>query len=491
MKRHQRQIMSGIVIMAISYGEDSVSGFMYNEEPIQFFHRRGPLLPADYGKGYRFAAVFPDRDKVLVTQTYNSGSTSNSYSYYRSLNFGDTDGQGFSLGGHTALDFSLKGYRQPSHSTRRSANALSPDGVWFLGGGAYSESSYPVELYERVGSSWVKRWTATSFFILGAARFSDDSTLLAAVERDGTINLFDLDTLSELTVSAGGGFGASTYSAVAFNPASSVLAYVCSNGNVVKVYNTSDLSQVTLTGLGTLTPKDCDFSPDGAFLAIAHAPDSYGNTLTLIETTGWTVVNQIVVGSEARCVRWVDNERLLVGTSNRSGTFYAVYLGSSAAVDEIINLPYHFNDLLTMELIRYEQPYKIEGTIEEQLAADTWRATAYDVETGEFVAQAVTSGTSFTMPREDTRLVSITVDTYQGEKWTPFTNLSVGDKIIPTSPADVPYYFEVITAGMTDGTEPVWNTQVGGQTTDGTVVYERVERLIQPVTQSPIRPVPA
>jgi WD40 repeat protein len=489
MKRHQRQIMSGIVIMAISYGEDTVSGYQYTEEPIQFFHRRGPLLPADYSKGYRYASVSPVMDQVFVTQTFNN-SSSIGLCRYRSLTFGDTNAAGFSLGVETTVDFTNDTYRQPSLLNRRAADALSSDWHWLFYGSPYgSTSSAPCKLYERVGASWVEKWSLQDMVF--AARFSEDATLLAVLRRNGTLYLIDLDTLSQSTVSAGGGAGDSVYSALAFNPGNTVLAYVSSSGNIIKCFNTSDLSQISITGLGTISPRDCDFSPDGSLLAIAHAVNGPGQTLTLIETTGWTVVNQIVVGSEARCVRWVDNERLLVGTSNRSGTFYAVYLGASAAVDEIINLPYHFNDLLTMELIRYEQPYKIEGTIEEQLAADTWRATAYDVETGEFVAQAVTSGNSFTMPREDTRLVSITVDTYQGEKWTPFTNLAVGDKIIPTSPADVPYYFEVITAGMTDGTEPVWNTQVGGQTTDGTVVYERVERLIQPVTQSPIRPVPA
>ena len=64
----------------------------------------------------------------------------------------------------------------------------------------------------------------------------------------------------------------------------------------------------------------------------------------------------------------------------------------------------------------------------------------------------------------------------------------VDDLIFPTNPATTPYYYKATTGGTSGIAEPVWGTSPGSTIPDGSVVWEYVERLIQPITQGPIIP---
>jgi hypothetical protein len=55
--------------------------------------------------------------------------------------------------------------------------------------------------------------------------------------------------------------------------------------------------------------------------------------------------------------------------------------------------------------------------------------------------------------------------------WAATTAYSLNDTVRATATAQPHLYFEATTAGTSGGTEPTWNLNVGGTTTDGTVVW--------------------
>ena len=132
----------------------------------------------------------------------------------------------------------------------------------------------------------------------------------------------------------------------------------------------------------------------------------------------------------------------------------------------------------------------ITGTLVETLAATNWNAYAYDLGTGDLTAQAETSGTEFVIEMPDHEGIPhfVTVVPEQGEKWIAGAFRNIGDKVFPTNPSETPYYYQCVTTGSSSGSEPFWGTGVGSNTTDGGAVWENVERLIQPITHSPLFP---
>jgi hypothetical protein len=55
--------------------------------------------------------------------------------------------------------------------------------------------------------------------------------------------------------------------------------------------------------------------------------------------------------------------------------------------------------------------------------------------------------------------------------WVASTALDVGDRVHPTTGFDLGKTFDVVTAGVTGETEPVWPDLVGTTITDGTVTF--------------------
>lgn len=257
------------------------------------------------------------------------------------------------------------------------------------------------------------------------------------------------------------------------------------------IYNTSDWSKVADPAtLPTNSGYDVEFSPDGTYFAIGH----YGlnNSFRPVEvydvaTLTRTKMIQNTAFDLTTCyygkVAWYDNNHVLSGgntlpsctMNNKDGTF-------------VKNLSYLQSGTIGQIDVINNVSYEINGTIDESLAASDWIAFANDLKTQNPVGKVEFTGTAFTIPVNDSRLCMVTVFAKQGNEWLADTQYFVGDKVIPTDPVTTPYYYTCTVAGISGSTEPVFPVTPGGTVVDGGATWERVERLIQPVTHSPIRP---
>lgn len=136
------------------------------------------------------------------------------------------------------------------------------------------------------------------------------------------------------------------------------------------------------------------------------------------------------------------------------------------------------------------QNWKIEGTISESLAASSWTAAVYDYASGVLINSQTFTGTTFSVLLVNDKPVTVTVSANQGSKWEASKTTALNAQVFPTNPANTPYYYTASAGGVTAVSEPVWPITEGGTVVDGTVTWTRVERLIQPITQSPLIPVP-
>lgn len=130
-------------------------------------------------------------------------------------------------------------------------------------------------------------------------------------------------------------------------------------------------------------------------------------------------------------------------------------------------------------------PVTLAGTVVEGYLADLFRVRMHRLDTGELVREVTTTGSfSETVPDLEYYVV---VNAEQGDVWKPGIIHALGDKVYPTNPTEIRYYFVCTTAGTTGETEPVWDVLEGSTTTDNTVVWTVVEPLIQPITHAPVR----
>lgn len=131
----------------------------------------------------------------------------------------------------------------------------------------------------------------------------------------------------------------------------------------------------------------------------------------------------------------------------------------------------------------------ISGTITESLPITRWLVRSYLLSSGILVANAIsTDGTfSLNMPIAYHYPQTVTVTPYQGDLWVTLTAYAVDDLVFPIDPITTPYYYKCTVSGTSGSTEPTWPTS--GTVSDGTVTWEFVSELVQPITHSPLIPV--
>lgn len=135
--------------------------------------------------------------------------------------------------------------------------------------------------------------------------------------------------------------------------------------------------------------------------------------------------------------------------------------------------------------------FSISGSISESLAANTFIARAYDVETGVLVGAVSFTGTSsFTIDLFGAATACTVTVSADYKPWKASTVYALDDKVFPLDPIAKPYYYKRIVAGTSGAVEPTWLSPAG-QCNDGAVTnaWELVERLIQPVTHGPLIPI--
>lgn len=198
-------------------------------------------------------------------------------------------------------------------------------------------------------------------------------------------------------------------------------------------------------------------------------------------------VDKVLLASEAHGIAAINSEKLTVGALNQ-GTYTLFFEGS---VDQL-RLYSNALTLTEIESLYEEQtPSKIlPGTITETLGVIDWHVRSYRVDNGALTASVSTNNGTFELAVGVTNDVPhlITCSPEQGTPWVAEEVLIVNQLRYPTNPSTIPYYYKVTIAGTAGVTEPTWVTVPGQTVVDGTVTWECVERLVQPITHSPIIP---
>lgn len=371
------------------------------------------------------------------------------------------------------------------------------NGVAFNHDGSLLAVAYETTPFLRVYNT--STWVALSDVavpregIAFSVAWNHDSSLLAICGNatggtDPDLQVYETATWTQVTIT---GLAADNLTAIGydveFSPDDSLLILgMHTTPNGFQVYNTSDWSLQSAVAESQSYVVGLRISPDGSSVAMVNTT---GNDIYLYDTTAWLKTtlafpDTINLANAKAFIDWRNNDII---TIFRNALPYLVSydINTELAIeDEIV--------LTSMGAIKYVPEstlYEVNGTIDESLVADTWIATAHEHLSGNFLGSTEFTGAAFSIDVGAVKGCSVTVSAKQGDIWEPsLTSIVIGDKIIPTDPVSTPYYYIATVAGTTAITEPVWPVTPAGTVTDGSVTWQRVERLIQPVTQSPLVP---
>lgn len=131
--------------------------------------------------------------------------------------------------------------------------------------------------------------------------------------------------------------------------------------------------------------------------------------------------------------------------------------------------------------------YELNLSLNGSNAAPWFNAFIHDLQGELILKKIVFNGeTSFLMPDENP--VSVTIIQEFGSAWRAGTYYTTGTIVIPTDVMSKPYYYRNRHSGISDLIEPDWETDPQILNHDSGCIWELIERLNQPITQSPLIP---
>ena len=275
------------------------------------------------------------------------------------------------------------------------------------------------------------------------------------------------------------------------------LVYIASKDEVVctpKASTTTEISVNNLTTGAVITPLHATtgiaemirLSPDGTFIFLLVKASASVYLIRKIDPVDYSLVDSVTISSPAQGLLPISNDTVLV----RIGDFGEVHKINTSTGDSefFCEAKLTIDNMVDAQEVGFN--YKIEGTITEALVEGSWVCSAYNAKSNRLIDSKVVTGTTFTLGATNNEPVIVTVRGDTDSVWGSDKIYSVGDKIFATNPNSVPYYFNCITAGTSGASEPTWQVTTGAQTNDGSVVWEVVESIIQPITKMPIIPQP-
>jgi len=137
----------------------------------------------------------------------------------------------------------------------------------------------------------------------------------------------------------------------------------------------------------------------------------------------------------------------------------------------------------------------ILGTVFEGYKVEYWLVRAWLESDGSLTAESIVQSVvdpTFTLqiPFEKEFPHIVTVSPIIGQVWKPFFTVELDDLIFPTNTQETSFYYKCIIAGETGEFEPsFWPSGDGDQVADGSVTWEVVEGIIQPITHFPVMPI--
>lgn len=131
--------------------------------------------------------------------------------------------------------------------------------------------------------------------------------------------------------------------------------------------------------------------------------------------------------------------------------------------------------------------FELNLTINGSIAAPFFNLFIHDLNGELILKKDVQNGTkSLLMPND--KAVCVTLMQAGGDTWKAGHYYQAGALVLPKNPTTIPFYYRNRRGGISDLIEPNWQTNPELFTTDSGCLWEVVERLNQPITQSPIIP---
>lgn len=268
-----------------------------------------------------------------------------------------------------------------------------------------------------------------------------------------------------------------------------------SNGSITngfEVFNTSTgVLEIDGTSSLLVMPSTIDaaldLAPDGT--RVCFASTTVGSVVVFDLLSGMMsvvpVVNNAGNATYAKAACWLDDDTIIIATSDLPSLIKHV-------ISESSNTPLRYgSEIVLVAATKADNTHKVSGTITENLENQDWICSAHDITSGVLLNQTSRTGPGdFEITLTSDAPVSVTVMARAGDRWAATKSYAIGARIYPTNPDTSPYYHECVTGGLSGSTEPVWSTTAGGNTVDGSVTWQLIERLIQPITNSPLVPIP-
>ena len=379
------------------------------------------------------------------------------------------------------LDFSERTHNL-TFTDNCEAVAVSPDGLWIALG--FSNDDIIIINASTLAQHAIINNPTTTTTTEGL-RFSPDSlTLIASLSKTPYITSYDVPTFAPSGVTfSGHGKGHDVY-------------FIDNN-----LFSTRESTYVRIINKLTGVIEDMSLVSGGTYAGSPVSPDKSKllthtlSTLNVHDITNLNAYESFVTRSinntnlNINRADWLDNENII--TTHSSSVAMQM---TNIISGETKHMTYQSTCYIVgvMRGSNYIQDYKVSGTIDENMVNEDWLITAYSDMSGTEVNEIEFNGAGvfeINVPTSDN--VMVTVRQKPIPTWTHSTNYNVDDLVTATDPNGNPYYYKCTTAGITSATEPTWNNVQSSSTVDATVVWNTVERLVMPVTHSPLKPIPA
>ena len=428
-----------------------------------------------------------------------------------------------------------------NYSTSNTTSALSYDNKYL-----FLSNNFNNHLFDVSGDSWtdISAELGISGVWYTSSKFSLDNSRLI-IGKGGAVYIIDIATRNVLYSTS---TDVSAIYNVAINADGTKVAWIKNTAPYITVMSISPGSTSATVTTSTLPSPvythgngsysylcGLDFNNTGTELAIAKT--TYGASIHETATGNelWAVSSQtalgapianytakpcssvnsnniMAVGLRYAAVLFLDianrTSTVVVGEYSGSSSMYTdslqwtgdkLYLASNTYAPglQVIDYPtlslestYDIEGCASFAVSHPGTAYKVTGNIVESLEVSTWRCAAYDLQTFKLIDYVDVTGSTFTIALDSPEPVMVVVSPVPAIRWEASTNYVIGTEVFPTNTVSTPFYYRCVGAGVSSATEPAWGTVSGGQTNDGTVVWEMIEGLVQPVAHMPLSPVP-
>jgi len=264
--------------------------------------------------------------------------------------------------------------------------------------------------------------------------------------------------------------------------------YVCfsSANNKFKIYDrTNSVLVAEITTSTNYAPFVVLPTPNANEIRIKQKRSPSYPIKTIDLTTGTIIQDQVVSAK----YMYHNGDTIVTGDNTHPPRILTVnsannqLLDQGEAYDKNLNF-YHKYDGIGSGTATYE----VIDTITESLINDQFHIQAFS-ETGELVADMITTAGEYHLPVAIPDPLYVTITPYITKRKAKRDTLyAVNDTVFSDDPA-IKWSYRCVIAGTTAvSPSPAWSTSAGTQFTDGSVTWEAVEPLCQPITKYPVFP---